>query len=90
MTARQARLAASALVGGALLGAVAWSSAQHHRRRDLFHRRPLRRLAALSYLRGHPGPDTARLLHEYVRWEPRAGLRRRAEALLERIERHLD
>ncbi|MEO7360540.1 MAG: hypothetical protein ABI120_09420, partial [Gemmatimonadaceae bacterium] len=52
----------------------------------LFHARPVRRLAALGYLRAHPSVDSARQLHEYLRWEPHPLLRRRAFQVLHRME----
>jgi hypothetical protein len=58
-------------------------------RRDLFSARPLRRFAALGYLSGQPSLETARLLRDYVSWEGRSALRRRAQQVLRRIEAHL-
>jgi hypothetical protein len=46
-------------------------------------------LAALGYIGGHPGVDAARLLTEYVSWERRPSLRRRAEQLLRRMKAEL-
>jgi len=46
--------------------------ARRAHRRDLFSRHALRRAAALSYLRSRPTVETARLLREYVVWEPAA------------------
>ena len=89
MSRPRARIALGGFVGGLLVGAALWSNVQHRRKRGLFSKRPMHRLAALTYLRGQEvGPDTVRLLREYVRWETRAGLRRRASALLARVERH--
>ena len=45
--------------------------------------------AALSYLRGQRTPETASLLRDYIRWEPRNDLKRRARRLLDRVERQL-
>ena len=83
------RFAAAGFLGGFALGIVLWSGQQHARRRDLFSPRALRRFAALTYLRGQPTLETARLLRDYVRWEQRPDLRRRARHLLERVERKL-
>ena len=88
MKPTQSRFAAGFL-GGFAVGLVLWSREQHARRRDLFSTRPLRRFAALTYLRGQRTPETAHLLHDYLRWEQRADLRRRARRLLDRVERHL-
>lgn len=56
-------------------------------RRDLFSPHPLRRLAALGYLGGRPAsPDAVLLLRDFIAWEARPLLRRRAAALLTRLE----
>lgn len=76
--------------GGAMVGAAAgWVLAQRRltfHRRDLFSPRPMRRLAALGYLAGQGGVETARLLRDYLAWERRQVLRRRGEAILRRLE----
>jgi hypothetical protein len=81
-------------LGGLLLGAVVWSTQMQRSRRDLFSKSPFRRLAALGYLGGQPGLDTARILTDYVGWERHPMLRRRAERLLRRmhteLQAHLD
>lgn len=59
-------------------------------RRDLFSPHPLRRLAALGYLSGLEGSvDTVQLLRDFIAWEPRPMLRRRAAQILARMERRL-
>jgi len=70
-------------------GLIVWSMQMHRCRRDLFSPSAMRRLAALGYLGGHPGVESARLLTEYVRWEKQAALRSRADRLLSRMQRHL-
>lgn len=76
--------------GGAVMGAVAgWMLAQRRlerHRRDLFSGRPLRRLAALGFLAGQDGVETVRLLRDYLAWERHPMLRRRAEAIVRRME----
>jgi hypothetical protein len=76
--------------GGAVFGAAAgWVLAQRRltfHRRDLFSPRPMRRLAALGYLAGQDGVETARLLRDYLVWERQPVLRRRAEAILKRLQ----
>ena len=84
------RMAAIGFLSGLAVGLVAWSGQQHRHRRDLFSRHSLRRLAALGYLRGRPDADTARLLRDYVRWEPRQSLRRRGRQVLRHVEASLD
>jgi hypothetical protein len=59
-------------------------------RRELFSRNPVRRLAALGFLSGRPGVESSRVLADYVNWEPRPILRRRGQAMLRRMEAHLD
>jgi hypothetical protein len=86
---RYTKMAAVGLVGGFVAGFVVWSREQVSHRRDLFSSRPLRRLAALGYLAGRPSAETARLLQDYIRWETRPDLRRRATRLLGRVERQL-
>jgi len=77
-------------VGGMAVGLVVWGTQLQRNRRELFSASPLRRLAALGYLAGQPGVETARLLGDYVNWETRPLLRRRGQALLRRMEAHLD
>jgi hypothetical protein len=88
-TARGPRLAALGFLGGFAAGLLLWSREQHVRKRDLFSTRPMRRFAALSYLRGQRTPETANLLKDYIRWEQRPDFRRRARRLLDRVERQL-
>ena len=77
-------------LGGLVLGAVVWSRQIRRSRRDLFSKQPWRRLAALGYLGGQPGLETARILADYVRWERHPDLRRRGERLLRRVQGYLD
>jgi hypothetical protein len=77
-------------LGTAAAGAVGgWVFAQQRlvrHRRDLFSPRPLRRLAALGFLAGQNGVETIRLLRDYLAWEQRPMLRRRATAIVRRME----
>ena len=84
------KLAAAGFFGGLAAGLIVWGTQVQRSRRELFHRSPVRRLAALGYLSGQPGLGTTRLLGEYVNWEPRPALRRRGLALLRRMEAYLD
>jgi hypothetical protein len=77
------------LLGGVVAGFAAWSLAQRRYRRSLFHPHPLRRLAAVGYLRAHPSVDSARLLQDYLQWERHPRLRRRARLALSEMERML-
>lgn len=83
------RFLALGFVTGMAAGVLLWSGQQHTFKRGLFSRSPLRRLAALGYLSGRPSLETVRLLRDYVRWEPRAALRRRGERVLRRVELNL-
>ncbi len=85
-----AGLIATGFLGGLAVGVLFWSRQQHRHRRDLFSKHSLRRLAALGYLSGTPSVDTARLLRDYVQWEPRSVLRRRGRAVLRQVEASLD
>ncbi len=74
----------------AALGALLVRDQISRHRRDLFSPHPLRRLAALGFLAGlDPSVDLARLLQDYVAWEPRPLLRKRAEQILARMERRM-
>ncbi|HLB38166.1 MAG TPA: hypothetical protein VJL31_16455 [Gemmatimonadales bacterium] len=74
---------------GALIGIVLAQYSMGRHREDLFSRRPLRRLSALGYLSGHPSVEAVRLLRDYLAWEEHPMLRRRAEAIVRRMEARL-
>jgi hypothetical protein len=78
-----------ALGVGALIGIVLAQYSMGRHREDLFSRRPLRRLSALGYLSGHPSVEAVRLLRDYLAWEEHPMLRRRAEAIVRRMEARL-
>ncbi|HWJ45898.1 MAG: hypothetical protein HOQ17_13145 [Gemmatimonadaceae bacterium] len=86
----RARFATVGFIGGVAAGLLVWSTQVERSRRELFNRSPVRRFAALGFLAGRPGLDTARLLADYVNWETRPVLRRRGQLLLRRMEAHLD
>ena len=87
---RHVRLAAAGFIGGLAVGLVVWSTQVQRSRRELFSRSPMRRYAALGFLAGRPGVETARLLRDYVNWETRPALRRRGQHLLRRMHAYLD
>ena len=59
-------------------------------KRELFSSRPLRRMAALSYLAGREATvEAVQLLRDFVAWEPKPVIRRRAIRILNRMERSL-
>lgn len=76
-------------IAGVAVGMLLWSQQMRSARRDLFHRRSVKRLAALGYVGARPSVENARLLRDFTAWESRPALRRRAAALLRRMETHL-
>jgi hypothetical protein len=72
-----------------VLGVLLVRDQVHRHRRDLFSPRPLRRLAALTYIGKHPDIENANLLRDFLGWEREPMLRRRASAILDRMERSL-
>lgn len=86
---RPNRVLAVGFVGGVLAGILVWSLQMRRWRRDLFSASPVKRLAALGHLGGRPITDVeaVHLLTEYVAWEKKPFLRRRAERLLQRRTR---
>jgi hypothetical protein len=76
----------AALGLGLVVGTVLAQQSLSRYRRALFSGRPLKRLSALGYLSAHPTVETVRLLHDYIAWEQQPMLRRRAEALVRRME----
>lgn len=87
---KRAKLAAAGFLGGMALGLVVWGTQVQRSRRELFSRSPVRRLAALGFLSGRPGLESAQLLADYVNWEARPILRRRGQRLLRRMQANLD
>lgn len=86
MRNQRASFLAVGFVGGVAAGTLFWSRMQRQYRRNLFSKSPIRRVAALGYLRARPTVNTAQLLREYVAWEPRAILRQRGVRMLKRLE----
>jgi hypothetical protein len=90
--ARVLRYSAVALLGAAVLGGLGVLFARDQMTRhqsDLFSAHPLRRLAALGYLRSRPGVDNVLLLRDYLAWEERPMLRKRAAGILANMEKEL-
>ena len=77
-------------LSGLVLGAVVWSTQIRRSRRELFSKNPVRRFAALGYLSGQPGLETARILTDYIGWERDVTLKRRAQRLLRRMHATFD
>ncbi|HEU4747173.1 MAG TPA: hypothetical protein VFS56_01635 [Gemmatimonadaceae bacterium] len=86
MIIARAKYIAVGFVGGMAAGSLAWNRLQYNCRRELFNRSPLRRVAALGYLRARPSVNTARILREYIAWEPRPMLRQRGARILRSLE----
>jgi hypothetical protein len=87
------RSRSAAAGSGALAGLViGWLLAQHRfarNARDLFSQSAIRRLGALGFLAGQSGVDRVRLLRDYLAWETHPVLRRRARAIVRRLEAEL-
>ncbi len=91
-TNRVIRTVSLSLAGAAAmaaLGVFVVRDQESRHRRNLFSPRPLRRLAALGYIGRHPYVENAHLLRDFLSWERVPRLRRRAEAILEKIELYL-
>lgn len=77
------------LAVAAAAGIAAWvvrDQISRHRR-DLFSPRPLRRLAALGHMaQAEPSIDNITVLRDFIAREPRPMLRKRAKALVRRME----
>jgi hypothetical protein len=86
---RTLKLVAAAVVGFVVGNALAQRSMGRWRT-ALFSARPLRRVAALGYLSGHPSVAAVRVLKDYLAWEEHPALRRRAESLVRRMEANLE
>jgi hypothetical protein len=71
--------------GGVALGVAAWTGYQDRNTQSLFSAKARRRLAALSRLSSHASVDSIALVREYVAWERHPVLRKRGEALLDRL-----
>lgn len=89
---RVLRVSAAFVVGAAALGGVGFWLARDQMERhqsDLFSPHPMRRLAALGHLRRSPGVDNVLLLRDFLAWEDRPLLRKKAAAILDSMERQL-
>ncbi|MEE9578647.1 MAG: hypothetical protein V3W24_03655 [Gemmatimonadota bacterium] len=92
MPSRAVKVTGFVLLGAAtaaLIGVVLARDQMVRHRRGLFSPHPLRRLAALGYLRSYPNVDNVLLLRDYLAWEQRPMLRKKASAVLEDMEREL-
>lgn len=88
---RTAAFAVLAVSAVAAVGVLLVRDQISRSRRDLFSPHPLRRLAALEYLGSVPASvDTVLLLRDFCQWEQRPLLRKRAQAVLLRLEEGLE
>jgi hypothetical protein len=71
--------------GGVLVGAVAWRRQQASAHDQLFAPSAVQRAAAIAWLTRMPSVENARLLRDYIRWERRPTLRRRAQRALDSL-----
>jgi hypothetical protein len=78
------------IAAAAALGALLVRDQISRHRRDLFSPHPLRRLAALGFLgSASASVDLVLLLRDYSAWETRPLLKKRALAVIERMEEAL-
>jgi hypothetical protein len=71
--------------GGIALGAMAWRHQQNVAHDQLFAASVVQRAAAIGWIARTPSVENARLLRDYIRWERRPTLRRRAERALDEL-----
>ena len=92
LVSRLVKIGLGALFGAAVLGVVGVYLARDQmarHQRELFSPQPLRRLAALGYLKGQPAVDNVLVLRDYLAWEERPLLRKRAAGILSAMEQQL-
>ncbi len=87
---RREKAAALGFAGGLLVGLIVWSQQTVKSRRNLFSSIPLKRLAALGYIRTQRSVRTVRLLRDYIHWEQHPRLKRTGEYVLRTMEHSLD
>jgi hypothetical protein len=71
--------------GGVVVGAMVWRRQQTIAHDQLFAASAFQRAAAIGWLARTPSVENARLLRDYIRWERRPTLRRRAARALDRL-----
>jgi len=70
---------------GVVVGALAWRRQQRSAHDQLFSSNVMQRAAAIAWIAQTPSVENARVLRDYIRWERRPTLRRRAERALDRL-----
>ncbi len=86
---RTVGLSLAGAVAVAALGMFVVRDQESRHRHDLFSPKPLRRLAALGYIGRHADVENAHLLRDFLSWEREPRLRKRAAAILRRMEQAL-
>ncbi|RMH21738.1 MAG: hypothetical protein D6701_02085 [Gemmatimonadetes bacterium] len=90
-TLRNTGIAVLGVAAAGWLAAAVVRNRMDRHSRDLFSPRFLRRLAALGHIAREPATvDNITLLRDYAAWESRRSLRRRARAVLARMEAELE
>jgi hypothetical protein len=80
---------AAAAAGAALAWIIRDQMSRHSR--NLFSPYFFRRLAALGYMaREEASVDNINLLNDFAAWEPRKSLQKRADGIVQRMERELE
>ncbi|MBC7562923.1 MAG: hypothetical protein H7305_08395 [Gemmatimonadaceae bacterium] len=75
-------LVLAGFAAGVMVGALAWRRQQDSAHDQLFSSSTVQRAAAIGWLARTPSVKNARLLRDYIRWERRPTLRRRADRAL--------
>ncbi len=76
----------AAAAAGAIAALIIRDQITRHQR-DLFSPHALMRLAALGHMsRSDASVDNIRLLRDFIAWEPRKTLRKRARVIVQRME----
>jgi len=84
---KTAGIAALAVAAVGAVAALVVRDQLHRHQRDLFSPQPLRRLACLGHMaRADATVDNITLLRDFVAWEPRKILKKRANMILGRME----
>jgi hypothetical protein len=77
--------ALAGFASGVLVGALVWRREQNAAHDQLFAESAMQRAAAIGWLERSPSVPNAHLLRDYIRWERRPALRRRAVRALDRL-----
>lgn len=75
-------LVCAGFAAGVVAGALVWRRQQNAAHDQLFSPSAVQRAAALGWIARTPSVENARLLRDYILWERRPTLRRRADRAL--------